>query len=137
MFVGIFNSEQAKSFVNLAYRVILADEKVTKDEKALINFLEMIVPFDPDIINASATLDELVKPFNEVDSKMFCLLNLYIIALIDEEFEEREKQFIEEISLKFGISSDINKKLLNIAKNLVRSFKEIKDLLEIADKNKK
>ncbi len=133
MFVGVFNPEQVKSFVNLAYRVMLADEKVTKNEKDLITFLEMVTPFDPQVINTSLTLDDLIKPFNDTQSKIFCLLNLYIMALVDEEYAVEEKQIIDEIASKFGIEADVNSKLLTIATNLVESFKEIRNLLEVVE----
>ena len=133
MFVGVFDPEQVKSFVNLAYRVMLADEKVTKDEEDLITFLEMIVPFDPQIINVSLTLDDLIKPFNDTQSKIFCLLNLYIMALVDEEYAAKEKQLIDEIALKFGIGPDVNSKLLKTSTKLVESFKEIRSLLEAVE----
>lgn len=133
MFVGVFDPEQVKSFVNLAYRVMLADEKVTKDEEDLITFLEMVVPFDPQIINVSLTLDDLIKPFNDTQSKIFCLLNLYIMALVDEEYAAKEKQLIDEIALKFGIGPDVNSKLLKTSTKLVESFKEIRSLLEAVE----
>ncbi len=133
MLLTKLTEENKKNFLNLSLYLVKADEKFKNIEKKLIDSqcAEMGIDnnaYEPDcsyediceIINTSATNAE----------KKIMLIELISLALIDEDFDEKEKQFIEKVRNLLGIPQETAEQAMSIVSNIINYTKSLENFID-------
>lgn len=102
MFLAPLTDAQKRAFMALAAMVIDADERVTRQERALMASLraEMGMPDAPEGMDIAAAAAE----FADWAGKVRAMLELIGIARADCDFDKRESEVIRRIAEAFGIT---------------------------------
>ena len=102
MFLAPLTDAQKRAFMALAALVIDADERVTRQERALMASLraEMGMPDAPEGMDIAAAAAE----FADWAGKVRAMLELIGIARADCDFDKRESEVIRRIAEAFGIT---------------------------------
>ena len=102
MFLAPLTDAQKRAFMALAAMVIDADERVTRQERALMASLraEMGMPDAPEGMDIAAAAAE----FADWAGKVRAMLELISIARADCDFDKRESEVIRRIAEAFGIT---------------------------------
>lgn len=129
MLVTLFTPEQVKAFVNLAYRLIHADDKVADEEKEMFELLMSVYPFSEDVIDMELSTKELVESFDDMSSKVYCLVNLGIIAHIDGEFSVKEKEFLNNLGSLMGLDNEMVNAVIKEAEKISESLMTLGKLI--------
>lgn len=133
MLLTKLTEENKKRFLNLSLYLVKADDKFRDIEKKLIDAqcAEMGIDnnaYEPEfsyediceIINTSATNSE----------KKIMLIELISLALIDEDFDEKEKQFIEKVRNLLGIPQETADQAMSIVSNIINYTKTLENFIE-------
>lgn len=102
MFLAPLTAVQKQAFMALASLVVGADEKLSPQERDLMQTLtaEMGMPDTPEDMDlATAT-----AAFADWESKVRAMLELVGIARADCDFDKRESRVIRDIAGEFGIA---------------------------------
>ena len=104
-------SREKFSFIQLANYIARIDGNYGDREEEILReyCTEMGIENDDSFDSESFCLDEILNDFKSNKSKRIILLELMILIHIDNNFHDKEKALIKEISNKFGFElSDVD-----------------------------
>lgn len=106
MFLQNLNFEQQRAFLKLADEIIKADGILSQQEDKLYAELKLQLPSN---IEAANSLDNLKDIFKSKKAKYSVLTELIGISFIDDDFDQKEKNYIFELGQKLKLKkTEIN-----------------------------
>ncbi|MGL4773150.1 MAG: hypothetical protein ACRC2K_06230 [Clostridium sp.] len=122
MFLKELNSEERIAFVNLVEAFAKVDEVFEREEKELLEDYIEELSLEKEVLGTK-TLDEVIEVLSkstERIKKVVCF-ELVILALVDGEYEDKELEFLQQVTNKLNIDET---KVI-IMQNFFLNFKEI------------
>ncbi len=105
MFLSDLTELQKAAFYNIAKKLIYSDDILDVNEADLMGKLEREMNMPGSSVPVQENLEESLKTFDSKKSKAVVILELLVLANIDDDFNTEEDGFIKNIADSFGISS--------------------------------
>lgn len=105
MFAELLSKDEKKLFAALAEKIITADGIIEEEEKKYLDALEK----DIGKIDSNQSFDSVLENVSKLENnkKRAIIVELLIIAKCDNDFAEKEKNVLTEISEGIGIPSEV------------------------------
>lgn len=131
MFVSGLSKEKQEAFLNLAYTMMHVDDKIAEQEQKIFKSYSSELTVD---LNSAHKVDfekELMAFDGSSDTeKNKVFFELYAIALIDEVFEEAEKELVDIMKEKFNISDAKMKEMKEGLERLTLAYRHLDDIVK-------
>lgn len=131
MFVSGLSKEKQEAFLNLAYTMMHVDDKIAEQEQKIFESYSSELTVD---LNSAHKVDfekELMAFDGSSDTeKNKVFFELYAIALIDEVFEEAEKELVDIMKEKFNISDAKMKEMKEGLERLTLAYRHLDDIVK-------
>ena len=131
MFVSGLSKEKQEAFLNLAYTMMHVDDKIAEQEQKIFESYSSELTVD---LNSAHKVDfekELMAFDGSSDTeKNKVFFELYAIALIDEVFEEAEKELVDIMREKFNISDAKMKEMKEGLERLTLAYRHLDDIVK-------
>lgn len=106
MFIHELDSRQKEAFFTLLHELVLADEKLVEEEKTARSLLKREAGLDelpdPDQMSFSEAVDQ----FNSQRDQINVLLELLLVAHVDNVYHPEEEDLIQSLTSAFEISME-------------------------------
>ena len=129
MFLNSMSTDEKGHFLELAYKLAQIDGNYAEEEEEIINSYKAELGITD--IGDTGSVDELIDFFATKDEpvKKIVLFELYGMICADSKIEESEKDVLEKIKTKFGISESLVKQIVEVADELQAVYDKIYDIL--------
>ena len=132
MYLGLLNDEQKKICINLIINVAKADENFSESEKILIDSYcnEMGIIFD--YTSKVKDIDEVIEELNSTLSfgeKKIIVFEIIGLAMVDNDFMDKERDLIDKIAIRFGISKDYTSRCESLLNEYFDLQKRVNELV--------
>jgi uncharacterized tellurite resistance protein B-like protein len=116
----LINSEKV-AFYSLAHAVATAHEGISLEEKALLeaSLHEMKIDQPQQILS----ITEAVSRFESDETRRIALLELMLIAMVDDDFDDAEQAIISEVMNSFNFSESHIERAAAWAESLAALFR--------------
>lgn len=129
MFVHHLNLEQQAALLTTAERLIASDEVIAKEEKSIIEILKSQMHSNlPQ--TSDFELRALEGLLNTNQSKVSFMLELIGVALVDNEYHENERGFIQEVAGIINMDNSLLEKLEEWVKQQVNLLASAAEMME-------
>lgn len=129
MFVTNLNTTQQGKLLSFAEQIINADGVVEERETQVLDTIRN--QCSPDVVLSDQNTSDISKVFTTQPEKISLLLELISIALVDEEYHEKEIQIIKKIADELDVSADLQDMETWVKKQLML-IKEANELMGVA-----
>lgn len=111
MFLKYFSGTQKKAFLALAYKLAMADNVLTPEEKERL--MDMIEEAGVDFNESMSKFEvrRLIKPFERLLERIYLLVELIGLEYVDKDFDFKENEIIMEICEEWKIRGELLMKL--------------------------
>lgn len=131
MFLNSLNDKQKQLFQKLAIKAAESNGVVEFEQKNMLKCfaIEMnIEPYYATDTSMDMLLDEIIANANEQVLRIFLFETLAII-ISDSVFDEKEKEFVNMLISKFGISKEMSDEMLESLYEYLKIFNKINSLV--------
>lgn len=106
MFVYDLSDHQQKAFFTLLHEMVLADDKLVQEEKTARTLLKRESGLDSLPNPESMTLSEAANEFDDQRDQIAVLLELLLIAYVDDEYHPEQQDLIQNLTDQFDITTE-------------------------------
>lgn len=101
------NKEQQETFLNLAYTMVYADGRLDEAEKRWFDFYKSELSVDVSKAH-KVDFEKNLEIFDECEQKIknAIFFEIFAIALVDDVYADEERELVEMMKNRFGISND-------------------------------
>ncbi len=132
MFLATLNLEQKKSFLKLAKYLANIDNHLHEEEQYLLNYYCYEMHIDDNIDDHEEfKISDLADLFKEKKEKRILLIELIALIIADSEYNEKEKEILNQIIDLFQIDLKLLPVYFNWAKAITALAKQGQALLEL------
>ena len=132
MFLSGLTPKQQEAFLNLAYTMVYADNQLAIEEKKLFDSYK--VELTEVNFSKAHKVDfyEELSAFDNCDqkTKVSVFFELYAIALIDKEYPEEEKNLVDIMQKRLGITDEKMQEMRDGVATLVAAYDKLKKIVE-------
>lgn len=132
MYLRELSDEEKKVFWNLANAVVMADGIKTEQETELLKqyWIELENEFEIYSPN-EIRIDDEIEKIQECDGRIKKIICFELSGLLvaDSDFSKEEKDMIELICKKLGISSDVLSKMEKCIQEILKAYSELGEIL--------
>lgn len=132
MFLSELSKENQKNYFEVAYALVNADGKITKEELNNLNLYKVEIPDMLDISEYKIDdVSESIKKLSLLDNKTkkkICF-ELVSLAYTDSEYAVEEKELIKNVISEFEVSDSDCKEMDNIAEGFVNLLNRLEVLI--------
>lgn len=125
------NLEQQENFLNLAYTMVYADGRLDEAEKKWFDFYKLELAAD---VSKAHKIDfeKGLEFFDDCEQKIknAIFFEIFAIALVDEAYPEEEKNLVEMMKNRFGISNDKMLEMREGLRQLTLAYDAIRKSIE-------
>jgi tellurite resistance protein len=129
MFLSSLSEAQQKSFLCLAYNVVVSDGDLTVGEELMMEEMRREMSVDPNFTPEYIELEGIEKIFVDRKSRVTVLIALIQLGYADGAFEVEEQSFLLVLCEYFEISPGDFALIDNWVKRLINLQKEAKDFM--------
>lgn len=132
MFLGKLSEEKGKMFLQLSIHAALANNSLAEEEKSLINSYcdELgIKEYEPKITTDLNTLLEKIKVNTTEEEKNIIVFEIVGLIISDNDYDDKEKEFVKTLKEKLGISDDKLNKMFEAVRRLMDVYKDISEVI--------
>lgn len=129
MFIHDLGSHQQRAFFTLLHKMVQADKKLVEEEKTARVLLKRESGLDSLPDPNSLTPAEAADEFTSHSDRVIVLLELLLIAHVDDDYHPEEKELIQDLAGRFNIGMEKLELLKNWALRqgaLVREAEELR-----------
>lgn len=121
MYLNRLTDGEKVAFYSLAHAVATAHEGISLEEKALLEAAlhEMKIPQPQRILSAP----EAISRFESDDTRRIALLELMLIAMVDEDFDDAEQAVVAEVIKGFNFTENHIERAAAWAESLAALFR--------------
>lgn len=126
MYLTLLNYEQKKVFLGLAYNISNIDGDFSESEQQMIESYCVEMDIEYSDSDAKKDLETLLSNINSIfDNKTIkiVLFELVGIAMVDNKFDNSEREFLKKIFDLF----EVDREFLNKAESLINSYIEVQN----------
>ncbi|MBR6013434.1 MAG: hypothetical protein IK062_06590 [Selenomonadaceae bacterium] len=107
MFLAKMNKEQQETFLNLAYTMVYADGRLDEAEKRWFDFYKLELSVDVSKAH-KVDFEKSLEIFDKCEQKIknAVFFEIFAIALVDDVYADEERELVEMMKNRFGISND-------------------------------
>ena len=131
MFLSKMSVEQQEMFLNLAYTMVYADGKLADEEKKWFDFYKVELSAD---VTKAKKIDfaEGVKFFENCEQKIknAIFFEIFAIALVDNVYADEERELVEMMKEKFGITNEKMLEMRESLRQLTLVYENIRKVIE-------
>ena len=135
MLLDVLSFEEKKAFWNIANVLASVDGRVSEEESILTQYKEeMGVDFefaDPSSININEELENIRT--SSLRNRKIMYFELFGVAYADTDFNEKEKNILEEACTVLEIKEDVRTVLENSVKTIYDTYRELGNALGSED----
>lgn len=127
------SDEIKKYYLNLSLCLAKADGIFSDTEKKLIDAQCAEMGIGNNRYEEDHTYDDICKKIKDKatnSEKKIIFIELISLALVDEEFVDEEKKFIEQIREMLGIPKEVSEQAVNIVSNIISYTKTLENFIE-------
>ena len=131
MFLAKLDKEKQEAFLNLAYTMVYADGRLDEAEKKWFDFYK--IELDVDITQAKKIdFEEGLKIFDDCEQKIknAIFFEIFAIALVDEAYPDEEKNLVEMMKNRFGITNEKMLEMREGLRQLTLAYENIRKSIE-------
>jgi uncharacterized tellurite resistance protein B-like protein len=128
MFLRHFDDEQRKQLLIVAFQMMVADGIVRDSEKDVLEALKQELHVYQ-VDREEASLGVRLDVFDDHRSRIAAMLKLISIALVDQDYHERELKVMVRCGREFGLSIDEMKAITDWGRKHYQLVKEAEDLI--------
>ncbi len=128
MFVTNLNTTQQGKLLAFAEHIINADGVVEERETQVLDTIKN--QCSSDVVLSDPSTSNISELFKTHPEKVSLLLELISVALVDEDYHEKEIQIIKEIAEELDISADLQDMEIWVKKQLML-IKEANELMGV------
>ena len=125
MITELLTINEKKALISLSKKLINADGIIATKEKQVYEIMLELLSIKRYKINNKTSVKSLCNTFKTQRSRIICLLELIGIAWVDNSFQKKEKEFINEVCDNFGINRLKIKSYTKLSKNMIRLNQEL------------
>lgn len=110
MFLGQLKPEEKELFLNLCIYAANANDVFVEEEKVMIQEFCREMKIEEPTVLGLKSIKEIITMINDISdmkSKKIMLLELLGVMMVDNEYDEKERKFIYEITDLLGIKKEV------------------------------
>lgn len=130
MYLNRLAEDQKLAFYSLANAVANAQDGVSSAESALLSAAANEMQFQPPA--RLLTIEDAIKRFSTDESRKIALLELMLMAMVDDDFSDAERQVIEQALNAFNFSENHVERAATWAESMLALFKTGQRFIERA-----
>ena len=124
MFLQDFTLEQKIAFFSLAKRLIAVDERISREERVLLNLLSREMELPSKQRASRQSLDKLCGHFQTRRAKYSVLLELIGLSLADKTFSRSEKKFVNQVASAMSIGKGLLPQMIDLVERMTSLTEE-------------
>ncbi|MBK1679435.1 hypothetical protein [Rhodocyclus tenuis] len=130
MYLNRLTNGEKVAFYSLAHAVAAAHEGISLEEKALLEATlhEMKIPQPQQILSVA----EAVSRFESDETRRIALLELMLIAMIDDDFDDAEQTVMSEVLKGFNFNENHVERAAAWAESLAALFRSGQRFIQYA-----
>ena len=132
MFIARLPKDKQESFLNLAYTMVYADNKLAEEEKKIFQSYQLEVEAGLDKAH-KVDFEKELAVFDDCDKvqQNGVFFELYAIALIDGVYAKEEEALINIAKEKFGITDEMMKQMRDGLQALTDAYKQLEKIVKV------
>ena len=131
MFLHTMTDKQKNLFMKLAIKAAEANGIVELEEKNMLKAYGIEMGIKP-IYETDSNTEDIIAELNAIcddKTKRIIVFEVLGIMISDSEYDEEEKNFVNEMISAFSIPSDQKDEMLGVLKEYANVFKKISNLI--------
>lgn len=131
MFLAKMNEEQQETFLNLAYTMVYADGRLDEAEKKWFDFYK--IELSADVTKAhKVDFEKSLEIFDGCEQKIknAIFFEIFAIALVDNVYADEERELVEMMRERFGITNDKMLEMREGLRQLTLAYDAIRKSIE-------
>lgn len=133
MYLHNIPKELVTPFFNLAYTIVMADNRIVDEEQTLLNLYAQELNMDSMPKGEVVDFDSVTKSFASLDAtiRRMVFFELLSLAHADDDLCDKEIGYIKILKKNLDISDDVESSMLDVMKRLVDDYKKLSAIISM------
>ncbi|MGV8147031.1 MAG: hypothetical protein ACLKAK_11925 [Alkaliphilus sp.] len=132
MFLSKISQEQKELFLQLSIHAAMANNIIAKEQRVIINEYCLEMGISEVEIEAAVSLSKVLERFKILSNEQeirIVVFEVLGLLLSDKQYDNLERNFVEELRKEFGLSNDLIERMLTLLDEFNVVFTRISDVV--------